>query len=177
MDDQYLGMIAVFAFNFAPRTWAQCSGQLVNISQNPALFKLLGTMYGGNGTTNFALPDLRGRRVVGAGQNYVQGQPGGQERITLGINQMPPHTHTGTFTIPANGDMIADTPDPTGAYLGTPDGTGFYTYTDKSKATGFMGDPKVTLGTAGASQPVSTLSPGLALTCCIATTGIFPSRN
>src|SRR5215831_8639728 len=98
MSEPFLGMIILVGFTFPPRGWAFCQGQLLPISQNTALFSLLGTTYGGNGQTTFALPDLRGRVPVGFGQgpglsNYTQGQVGGVENVTLAINQMPIHTH------------------------------------------------------------------------------------
>ena len=97
--DPFLGQIAFVGFNFAPNGWAECNGQLLPISQNTALFALLGTQYGGNGTTNFALPDMRGRVVVHSGQgpllsNYNQGETGGAESVTLTASQMPSHSHT-----------------------------------------------------------------------------------
>ena len=96
--DEYIGIIKLFAGNFAPRNWALCQGQLLPIAQNQALFSILGTTYGGNGTTNFALPDLRGRTPICFGQGpglqpYVQGQTGGVETVTLIQTQIPAHTH------------------------------------------------------------------------------------
>src|SRR4051812_40404269 len=98
MVEPFLAEIDLFSFNFAPKGWAQCNGQLLPINQNQALFSLLGTTYGGNGQTNFALPDLRGRLPVGFGQgpglsNYVQGDRSGVETVTVGPNELPAHTH------------------------------------------------------------------------------------
>src|SRR5215213_5859350 len=98
MADPYIGEIRMFAGNFAPRGWALCNGQLLSISQNTALFSLLGTMYGGNGQTTFALPDLRGRVPLHFGQgpglsNYVEGEVGGTETVTLTTGEMPSHNH------------------------------------------------------------------------------------
>ncbi|HTQ10809.1 MAG TPA: tail fiber protein, partial [Fimbriimonadaceae bacterium] len=98
MADNYIGEIRVVAFNFAPVGWAQCDGQILPISQNTALFSLLGTQYGGNGTSNFALPDFQGRIAVGQGQapglsSYVPGQEGGSETVTLTTAEMPSHNH------------------------------------------------------------------------------------
>jgi microcystin-dependent protein len=103
MSDQYLGEIRMVGFNYAPQGWALCNGQTLSISANNALFALLGTTYGGNGTTNFNLPDLQGRMPLhaGAGANlpvYVQGQKAGNESIILTQQQMPMHTHVATFT-------------------------------------------------------------------------------
>ncbi|MGH6630282.1 MAG: phage tail protein, partial [Burkholderiales bacterium] len=102
MSSPFLGMIQIFPYNFAPRGWAFCNGQILPIVQNTALFSLLGTTYGGNGQTTFALPDLRGRFPNSSGQgpglsNYDLGQVGGTESATLTINQMPTHNHTATF--------------------------------------------------------------------------------
>src|SRR4051812_40605270 len=101
--DAFLGMITPFGFGFAPRNWALCQGQILSIAQNTALFSLLGTMYGGNGQTTFALPDCRGRSLVGMGQgpgltNITQGEVSGTETVTLLITQMPAHNHTATAT-------------------------------------------------------------------------------
>ena len=103
MDSPFLGQIQTFAFNFAPKGWALCQGQIMGISQNTALFSLLGTVYGGNGQTTFGLPDLQGRMAIGMGQgaglqNYVIGQKAGVENVTLLTSNMPIHTHVATFT-------------------------------------------------------------------------------
>src|SRR5580658_9427903 len=99
MSQPFLAQIALFPYNFAPRGWAFCAGQILSISQNTALFSLLGTMYGGNGTSNFALPDLQGRVPISAGQgpglsNYTQGEEGGLENVTLVSNQNGIHNHS-----------------------------------------------------------------------------------
>src|SRR5512132_2194680 len=104
MADPFIAEIRLFAGNFAPRGWATCDGQLLSIAQNTALFSLLGTTYGGNGQTNFALPDLRGRAAIHQGQGpglsqYVLGEVGGLENVTLITTQIPAHTHTATVTI------------------------------------------------------------------------------
>src|SRR5207247_5566025 len=105
MSEPFLGEIKVISFNFPPRGWTFCNGQLLPINQNQALFALLGTTFGGNGQTTFALPDLRGRTPLGQGQHfagsfYVQGQNGGAESVTLTTSQMPAHTHTVTVNTP-----------------------------------------------------------------------------
>jgi microcystin-dependent protein len=134
MSDQYLGEIRMVGFNFAPQGWALCNGQTLSVSANNALFALLGTMYGGNGTTNFNLPDLQGRFPLHAGAGaglpvYVQGQKAGAESIILSQQQMPQHTHVATFTpsggggspsvtVTINGSSAAGTThSPTGNYL------------------------------------------------------------
>ena len=172
MSEPFLGMIATFGFGFAPRGWAQCNGQILPIAQNTALFSLLGTTYGGNGQTTFALPDLRGRVPIHQGQgpglsNYDLGQVSGVENSTLTSNQMPQHTHVATLhasTQPA-GDTL-----PTGNYLA--DGGAYLSTTNTAMNAG-----AVTNGLAGGSQPFSLLQPYLVINFCICLEGIFPSRN
>ncbi len=174
MSEPFLGMIAIYGFNFAPRGWAQCNGQILPIAQNTALFSLLGTTYGGNGQTTFALPDLRGRVSNSAGQgpglsSYDLGQVGGTESATLTINNMPGHNHT--YTIPANASDGTTTEPSATTYLGQP-AANLYT----------TGGPGVQMaggntGLTGGSQPFSILQPYLTLNYCIALEGIFPSRN
>jgi microcystin-dependent protein len=177
MSDPFLGQIQAFGFNFAPRGWAMCNGQLMSISQNTALFSLLGTFYGGDGVTTFGLPDLRGRVAVHQGQGpglspYVIGQAAGTENVTLLQSQMPAHTH-----IPNASSNSADQASPAGAIWAAPldsqggAGTGY----TKTAANTTMA-PNA-LGIAGGSQPVSIIEPYLCVTFCIATQGIFPSRN
>src|SRR3979411_714258 len=93
MGTPYMSEIKIMSFGFAPKGWALCNGQLLPINQNQALFSLLGTMYGGNGQTTFALPDLRGRGTIHQGQGFIEGQAGGQEAHTLTISEMPTHIH------------------------------------------------------------------------------------
>lgn len=173
MDTPFLGMIAMFGFNFAPRGWAFCNGQILPIAQNTALFSLLGTTYGGNGQTTFALPDLRGRVPVGQFQgpglsDYSLGQVAGSETVTLISTQIPAHTHT------LNGITEAGTSaTPTG---NLPANTGAL---DKEYGTPgtltAMGAQAI--GNTGGSQPHSNIQPYLAINYCIALQGIFPSRN
>ncbi len=171
MANPYLGEIRIFPYNFSPMGWALCEGQTMPISQNTALFALLGTTYGGNGTTTFNLPDLRGRAVVGAGEgpglsNYVLGEDGGAESVTLTSNQMPAHNHLvhadegkGNSKVPG-GSVIA---------LGKKDE--FSTVSDGSTMNAGM------IANTGGSQPAPILSPFLVMTPCIALQGIFPSRS
>ncbi|HET7489254.1 MAG TPA: tail fiber protein [Acidimicrobiales bacterium] len=169
MSEPFIGEIRLFGFNFAPVGWAQCNGQLLAIAQNTALFSLLGTMYGGNGTTTFGLPDLRGRAPLSAGQgpglaNYDQGQVGGTESVTLTAAQVPAHGHT---VAASNGAASANRPGggvpaAGGAYAGTSDGT-------------TMNAAMVAGG--GSGQPFDNRSPYLAVNFCIALEGIFPSRS
>ncbi len=174
MSDPFLGMIIIVPYNFAPRGWAFCQGQLLSIAQNTALFSLLGTTYGGNGQTTFALPDCRGRSPNSAGQgpglsNYSLGQQAGTESTTLSINNLPGHNHT--YTIPANASDGTTTEPSATTYLGQP-AANLYT-------TGGPGVqmPGGATGLTGGSQPFSILQPYLTLNYCIALEGLYPSRN
>jgi microcystin-dependent protein len=177
MSEPFIGEIIMFGGNFAPRGWAMCNGQLLSISQNTALFSILGTSFGGNGTTTFGLPDLRSRVPIHQGQGpglspYVLGQQGGPENVTLLQNNMPIHTHL------ANASTInADQPSPAGAIWASPvdsqggAGTG---YTKQAANTTMAPNA---IGNAGGSVPFSIVQPYLAVTFIIALQGIFPSRN
>jgi microcystin-dependent protein len=168
MSDQFVGEIRMFGFSFAPSGWALCDGQLLAISSNNALFSLIGTFYGGNGTTNFGLPNLQSRSPVHQGQGvglsaYTIGQPGGAETVTLGIANLPAHNHgvnvgaAQTTSLPASGILAQD-----GSYTsGTPTGTA---------AADFIAN-------AGSGAGFGILRPYLTVNFCIALVGIFPSRN
>lgn len=174
MTEAFIGSIVLFAGNFAPRGWAFCQGQILAISTNTALFSILGTTYGGNGQTTFALPDLRGRAPIGAGQgpglSAVQlGQQAGSESVTLTPSQMPMHTH-----LVACDTSAAGSADPAGAYPGNPgtlSGADLYGPT----ANGSMSPTMISA--AGGSQPFSIRQPYLGLNYIICLEGIFPSRN
>lgn len=173
MSEPFLGMIIIVPYNFSPRGWAFCNGQILPIAQNTALFSLLGTTYGGNGQTTFALPDLRGRFPNSSGQgpglsNYSLGQQSGTESTTMTVNQLPGHTHT--FAQPCLDDD-ATTGIPTGK---VPANSGTNIYGSPSGAAVEAGG---NTGIAGGSQPVPLLNPYLTLNYCIALEGIFPSRN
>ncbi|NTS39379.1 phage tail protein [Flavisolibacter sp. BT320] len=174
-----MATIILFAGNFAPRGWAFCNGQILSIAQNTALFALLGTTYGGNGQTTFALPDLRGRTPVGTGQGpglsgIDLGEVAGTETVTLIISNMPAHNHVITVN-PKAINAAGDTSNPTGAYLANSGAL------DKEfKATGTlvnMGAATATSNIAGGSQPFSIRNPYLGMNYIIAMEGIFPSRN
>jgi len=173
MSDPFIGQMCAFGFNFAPKGWAMCNGQILSIAQNTALFSLLGTTYGGNGQTTFALPDLRGRVNIHFGQGpglspYALGQVGGTETNTLTINNLPGHAHT--FAPPCvDGD--AGFTIPTGHVLAN---TAANIYAAPA-GTDVMGGGNT--GIAGGSQPFQSLPPYLAINWCIALNGIFPSRN
>ncbi|ABM32501.1 tail fiber protein [Paracidovorax citrulli] len=173
--EPYLGEISMFAGNFPPKGWAFCQGQILPIAQNSALFALLGTTYGGNGQTTFALPDLRGRVPLGQGQGpglqpYSQGQVGGQETVTLQGNQMPMHTHTTSVSVSSNAGNSAA---PNGRYLAASDQRNDQ-YTDQSGNGSLAG---VTTGFAGNSLPHENMQPYLCINFIIALEGVYPSRN
>ncbi|MCF7221534.1 phage tail protein [Marilutibacter chinensis] len=182
MSEFFIGQIMMAGFNFAPKYFAQCNGQLLPISQNQALFSLLGTQFGGNGTTNFALPDMRSRTPVGYADSVdpswqpppVQmGEAAGSENVTLLANNLPAHTHTvnastsdGDNRIPSN-RMFATSINASGPAL---------------PLYGPSSGPLVTLNpqsvaTAGGNQPHPNLQPYNTINFCIALSGIFPSRN
>lgn len=172
MSEVFLGQIMPVAFDFAPRDFALCDGQLMSIAQNSALFSLLGTQYGGDGRTTFALPDLRGRTPVGYGNselgNIPIGQAAGAETVTLTAAELPAHAHQSNGTTAVGGLR-----NPTGALYGTSTAT---TY-----ATAASG-PQVplnaqTVAPAGQGQPHENMQPFRTVNFCIALTGIFPSRN
>lgn len=168
MATPFLGEISIFAGNFAPRGYAFCNGQLLAISQNDALFALIGTIYGGDGQSTFALPNLQGRVPVGQGQgaglsNYVIGEQSGTETVTLIASQMPAHVHTvacnselGTSTEPLNSFWAAS--------------ANLQPYTDQPPNAAMF-------PTYGGNQPHENMPPFLVLNFIIALEGVFPSRN
>jgi microcystin-dependent protein len=169
--EPFVGMLVQFAGNFAPRGWALCDGTLLSISQNQVLFSILGTTYGGDGVTTFALPDLRGRVCIHPGQssggsNYMLGQVGGAESVTLLVSNMPAHNHSYNAASTGEGERTA-----TGAALAAPS-AGIYTTKDPINATM---NPAV-IGMTGGSQPIGILQPYLAINWLIATEGVYPSR-
>jgi microcystin-dependent protein len=171
MAEPFLGEIRMFGFNFAPRGWATCNGQLLPINQNTALFALIGTFYGGNGTSNFALPDLQSSVAIHQGQGaglspYLMGQKSGVENVTLTETQMPTHVHSVTAnSAPATSARPSGTvPARASAdvYGAAPDGT--------TMNAGMI-------ASSGGSQPHTNIQPYLVVNFCIALQGIFPSRN
>jgi microcystin-dependent protein len=186
MSDPFLSEIRIMAFNFAPKGWAMCNGQVLPINQNQALFSLMGTMYGGNGQTTFALPNLQGRVAVGIGgnQGIVQGQLGGEINHTLAISEMPTHIHQLMADAATASASNTNTPGPTqgakvlgqsGGTSGTPPapfGANMYS-TASPTTTLFPGS----VATSGGSQPHQNEQPYLVVNFCIALQGIFPSRN
>ena len=155
------------SFNFAPRNWAMCNGQFLPINQNQALFSLLGTMYGGNGQTTFALPDLRGQTPIHFNKN-VQGSKGGEPSHTLSISEMPTHQHVLNATSAAASQII-----PGAALLGTTAATDpIY-----GNPTSLVAMDPTSISNTGGSQAHQNMQPFLTLTFCIALIGIFPSQN
>ncbi len=174
MSEPFLAEVKIVGFNFAPRRFAECDGQILPINQNQALFSLLGTTYGGDGRTSFALPDLRGRAPVhfgtGAGLPTVNlGARGGEEEITLSEGQLPSHTHG----VDASAD-IASSPDPDGRVLAKKARFGPDFYAASANLTSL--DPNA-VTRAGGGQPHENRQPYLGLRFVIALQGLFPSRS
>lgn len=170
MSEPFLAEIRIFSINFAPRGWALCNGQFLPINQNQALFALLGTTYGGNGTTTFALPNLRGRAPISQGSGHTLGEAAGSENVTLNLQQMPGHTHAVRVS---RDDPNSNSTSGSGNYFGaTADGSQMY----------FTGSANTLMQTSlvssvGGSQAHENRSPYLVLSFCIALQGIFPSQN
>lgn len=185
----YIAVLWLFAGNFAPRGWAFCQGQILSIAQNTALFSLLGTTYGGNGQTTFALPDLRGRVPVGAGQgpglpSVNLGEVSGEPTHTLIITEMPAHNHTTQVTVRASDGTGNPTPTttnvPTNNYLTAPvdsRNNAVNIYTTTSNTTLNANSTQVVVGIAGGSQPHNNMQPYLGMNYVICMEGLFPSRN
>ena len=184
MSDPFLGEIRMVGFNFAPKGWALCDGQLLPISQNSALFALLGTTFGGNGVQSFGLPDYRSRGPVGMGVGpgltpVRQGESAGSQSVTIQIPNMPVHTHMATATMPS-ASSSAQTRDPSGAVpaitVSENREAQIASYSPPSAETGVMAPLHVTVGAAGGSLPLPILNPYLGTNFIIALEGIFPSR-
>ncbi len=174
MYEPFIGAICMFGFNFAPKGWATCDGQLLQISQNTALFSLLGTTFGGNGMQTFGLPDLRGRVPIHQGQgpglsSYSMGEAAGTETVTLTVNQMPMHNHLVNANS-ANGDTGA----PAGAIFANSGATD-REYLASGLPNELMSQNIVAQN--GGSQSHNNMQPFLTVNFCIALVGIFPSRN
>ena len=165
MSDPYLAEVRLMAFDFAPKGWAKCDGQLLAINQNQATFSLMGTMYGGNGQTNFALPNLRGRIPLHWGNSLRQGTVLGEEAHTLTIGEMPNHTHT-LSAANADGDDTNTPANMLGAFNNGYRG-----------ATNLIAIQTNTITNVGGSQPHENRQPFLTMNWCVALVGIFPSQN
>jgi len=173
MAEPFLLEIRIFSFNFAPKGWATCDGQLLPINQNQALFSLLGTTYGGNGQTNFALPNLRGRSQIHVGSGHTLGEAAGSSAVTVNIQQLPTHTHPLTANMAVVGANL-------NATLGTPAGNNWANTGKTNWNTAFPGNAVMSpqaVGNVGGSQPHTNMQPYLVLNFCIALQGIFPSQT
>jgi len=176
--DQYIGQILMVGFNFAPVGWALCNGQLLSIAQNTALFSLLGTTYGGDGQTTFALPNLQGRVPIHQGQSsgtspYVMGQSAGNENVSLQVGNLPAHTHAANCS-----NTLGPNSDPTGSVWSqantggrTPTATPSYALPANTQMAA------TAIGLTGNNLPVAILQPYLCVNFIIALVGIFPSRG
>ena len=169
MAQPYVGEIRMFAGNFAPAGWMFCEGQLLPISENETLFQLIGTTYGGDGESTFALPDLRGRIPIHQGNGFILAETGGVETVTLTVSQIPAHTHaalctndTGTTAVP-QGAVPASLPDVNSLSYGT----------DAPNTT----LSPVTISSVGGSQPHNNFQPYLCVDFIISLFGIFPSQT
>jgi microcystin-dependent protein len=169
MAEPFLSEIRAFGFNFAPKGWATCDGQTLAINQNQALYSLLGTTYGGNGTTTFNLPDLRGRTPIHFDASYREGQKSGSENVTLTTGEMPMHAHTleATTSAPA-----ANTPASNLLATLPADKANF---TPPANANIQLNPGSI--AAAGGSYPHNNMQPSLVINFCIALLGIFPSRS
>src|SRR4051794_22595491 len=166
MGTPYMSEIRLMSFNFPPKGWALCNGQLLPINQNQALFSLLGTSYGGDGRVNFALPNLQGRVPLHMGGGFVIGQVGGEQTHTLITSEMPSHLHDINVSTASSGG----TDNPAGNFLG---GANDLYHTPAAQTS----MNPATVGNAGGSLPHNNMQPYLTVSFCIALQGIFPSRN
>ena len=177
MADAYISELRLFPWDFTVRNWASCQGQLLLITQNTALFSLIGVTYGGDGQSTFRLPDLRGRVPIHRGQgpglsSYPQGSIAGTETVTLLLSQLPAHTHLWKASS-ADGNVNP----PAGAYLAKPQRPGIgnlNAYADPAGTEVVLGNP---LATSGGNQPHPNMQPTAILNWCICLSGYFPSRN
>ena len=165
MAEPFLGEITMVGFNFAPRGWALCDGQILPINQNQSLYSLLGTTYGGDGRTTFALPDLRGRASMHKGQGHPLGQRGGSEEVTL--TEMPEHTHQLVAT-----NAVGNNASPTGNLLARPAGP-YRLYGNAGNLVDLASNAISSVG----GQGHTNMQPILTINFCIALQGLFPSRN
>lgn len=174
-----IGTIIMFAGNFAPKNWAFCNGATIQIASNTALFSILGTTYGGNGTTNFQLPDLQGRVPIGAGNgpglsSYQLGQKGGTPTTTMNLNQMPMHNHTpGAVSVPVAANSGGQTQGANNI-LATPS---VPIYAAANLANADYSGLSAQIASVGSAQPIDIVKPYLSVYYVICAYGIFPARN
>lgn len=166
MSEPFLSEIRLVSFNFAPQGWAFCNGQLLPINQNQALFSLLGTTYGGNGQTNFALPNLQGKVPMHTGTNFTLGQTGGEQAHAILLSEMPAHNH-----IVSASSLVPNKNTPAGNFFAS--NTGFSPYSNPPNQS----MSPAALSNTGGSQVHENMAPFLILNFIIALQGIFPSRN
>jgi microcystin-dependent protein len=171
--EPFVGQIQAFGFNFAPRGWAMCNGQLMSISENTALFSLLGTIYGGDGRTTFQLPGLRGRSMVHAGQgpglsNIQIGQKGGWENVTLQTTNLPAHNHATVMNLGGTAEEAG-----AGHFLATSGAI----FAEDAAAGSTLNAGAITSGNTGGGQSFNNRNPYLGINVCIALVGVYPSRN
>ncbi len=182
--EEYLGMIKIFAGNFAPRGWLMCNGQILSIAQNTALFSLLGTTYGGDGVTTFALPNFQSRAPIAMGQGpglsyRVQGEVSGSENNTLLISNLPPHNHQAVLSA-SNADAGQNAAT-VGASIATPGSLSGRTFTgtlgyNTSTPNTVLNPASVTTTVTGQGIPVNNMQPFIAMNYIICTQGLYPSR-
>ncbi|WP_321348971.1 tail fiber protein [uncultured Draconibacterium sp.] len=168
MSEPFLAEIRIVGFNFAPRGWAFCDGQILPINQNQSLYSLLGTTYGGDGRTSFALPDFRGRVPVHPGNTISQGQKNGEETHTLSANELPAHDHAVNIENIDGSNIFSGTPALSKAKFES-------RFATESKGSATMNPNSIS--NAGGGQAHENMQPSLALNFCIALQGLFPSRN
>jgi microcystin-dependent protein len=172
MAEPFIAEIRIMSFGFAPRGWALCNGQLLPINQNQALFSLLGTTFGGDGRTNFALPDNRGRTPIHVGNGHTLGERGGEQAHTLSVAEIPSHVHVLSGTSAAASTNIPNSGSPISQWA---DSSPNKAYNSSGQNTGAMNG--AILSNTGGSQAHINIQPYLTLNFCVALQGIFPSSN
>ncbi len=165
MSEPFLAEVRMVGFNFAPRGWAFCDGQILPINQNQSLYSLLGTTYGGDGRTSFALPDLRGRVPMHVGNGVTEGQKSGEETHTLSVNEIPQHQHVARAST-----NTGSTINPAGQVLGQ----ALNVYANPTATTALRAG---SVTNVGGGQAHNNMQPSIAINFCIALQGLFPSRN
>lgn len=172
MAEPFLTEIRIMSFQFAPKGWALCNGQLLPINQNQAVFSLLGTTFGGDGRVNFALPNFQGRTPIHVGSGHTLGERGGQQAHTLSIAELPTHTHALNAVVPA--DVATNTTNPSNNFLATSAPTTLF---QSGANAQLVSTAASTITNIGGSQAHLNMQPFLTLSFCIALQGIFPSPN
>jgi len=171
-SEPFIGEIRAFGFNFCPKNWAFTDGQLLKIEENYSLYALLGTRYGGNGTTTFALPNLKGRVLVHQGPGFWMGESGGASTVTLVASQLPSHTHTASVRASSSAGS-SSTPSSNTVLAGSANGNGIYSSTSPDVA---LSNESLQIGATGNGHPIENKQPYTVVNYCIALDGIFPPR-